>query len=277
MNGIWYPKYRARTIVHYLNRLCLGNVEERTSITQAEWYLNRIRFAKEASVSEWNVRTAGFVDLFDHGNAIMRMGVVGVKDLFVFRDKSVDRVAPHPDALHVMKDVGVQTTHGIWSPGSLQKVYATPRASDPRFRLIDEESFIYLGRDDFYRIDLSTCESIGQPIRREFFNAVNDGLLAQAWSFQDSADKKYYFVCRLKDATQHAWIYDWEEKTWSRQDFSDYSTVGSGHRATLGGRRLMSLFETVVPHEEVVTAKNLEHKALAETVTPAETISMVKS
>lgn len=273
MNGYWPPKYqyKARTIIGYLNRLVLGNVYEAVYKLQPdynnsgamtyilaveEWYLNRIRWAAEASVTVWTGQTAGFYDLPNQGDGIRRFGVFQDLTMLAFRDKSVYIITPSKDPYQLLVDQGPLTNRGIWAANSLQQVRATPRSSDPRFRLTEEESFIYLGHDDIYRIDARGGESIGTPIRVEFFNTVDPTKLLNAWSFQDTADKKYYLVTILKDGTQHAWIYDWEEKTWSRQDFLDYTSVGEGPRATLGGRRSMSITETIYPKDQATAILN---------------------
>lgn len=298
MNGIWTPadsQYKARTIIGYLNRLFLGNVYEIVSgryivagggssgitttwlTTLSDWYLNRIRWSNEASVTEWNGRTAGFYDLPNQGDGIRRFGVFQTKEMVVFRDRSVYSVVPAKDPDQLIVDRGSMTVKGIWAPNSLQQLRATPKASDPRFRLADEESFVYLGFDDVYRLDTTTVESIGAPIRTEFFRAVEPTKLLQAWSFQDTTDKKYYLVTTLKDSSQHAWIYDWEEKTWSRQDFADYTSIGEGQPTTLGGRRSMSLLDTVTPTTVMKATTNLTHVDFTEVVTPIEGITEVKA
>lgn len=250
----WF-QYKARTIIGYLNRLFLGNVCERWStpdpdlwftpnyhdvIMREEWYLNRIRWTADATVTDWSSIGSGFCDLPDQGDPILRFGRFQEEDLYVFRGRSVWHVTPSLDPYSVIKYEGPISTNGIWSPNSLQTVRATPTSFDARYRLAAEASFIYLGRDDFYRLDAAGGESIGKAIREEFFKVVDPSQLCYAWSFQDTPARKYYLITRLtaRDENdyplQMAWIYDWEEKTWSHQDWGPRpilpSTSESGWR-----------------------------------------------
>ena len=234
---------RARTIINYLNRLFLGNVCEITGpriplvefdyypapTKTEEWYLNRIRWSQDASVTKWTGIGAGFCDLPDQGDPILRFGRFQEEDLYVFRSRSVWHIMPTLDPYSVIKYEGPISLNGIWAPNSLQRIEMTPSASDARFRLSAQSSFIYLGNDDFYRLDASGGESIGKPIREEFFRLVDPTLLPRAWSFLDVSHHKYYLVAPLSGGEawagfiefppQIAWIYDWEEKTWSKQSF----------------------------------------------------------
>jgi len=203
--------YKAQTCIGYLNRLFLGYTYE------TSWLANRIRWSKEADITDFLDDTAGFYDLQDEGDPIRRYGRVAGNILFIFREGSIYRAYPTSDPLDPIAVSGPQTAKGIWAPNSLQRV---------------EDGFFYLGPDDIYGISESTHQGVGWPIRAALFQDTDPAHLTKAWSFLDSRNKEYYLITTLKDATQHAWIFNWEQKVWSRQDFSDYSALGDWFATT---------------------------------------------
>ena len=197
--------YKARTCIGYLNRLFIGYPYD------VSWCANRIRWSKEADITTWIDPTAGFYDLKDEGDPIRRYGRIVGNILFIFREGSVYRAYPTSDPYDPIAVTGPQTTKGIYAPNSLQRV---------------EEGFFYLGPDDVYVIGETVHQGIGWQIRAALFKEADPNKLANAWSFLDSRNKEYYLITTLKDGTFHAWIYNYEQKTWSRQDFSDYTAIG---------------------------------------------------
>jgi len=176
------------------------------------WYVNRLQWSTINNILDWPLTgSSGFLDLADDSDAILRLEMTSGNIVIILRRKSIHLGIPN--AL-VTNPIGTQflSARGLRAPNSVQK---------------EGNNLYYMGDSDIYRIaGTAEPESIGMAIRTNLFKLADPATLSYVWSFLDNVNKLYYLVVRLLDTTWRAWIFNFEQNSWSMQDFTGISSVG---------------------------------------------------
>lgn len=202
---------KARTFCGHLGRIFVGNVYDATAVA---WRPNRIQWSAFTNLTYWDYATyfsAGYEDLNDSLDHIYNLMVAKNGVLVVFRRNSVWLC--YPNTLAEKPITGYPNNdHGIIAPNSLQ------RAGD---------LFFYLGDDDIYQFTVDGGSvGIGARIRDELFATYSPANVLYAWSFHDFLNKEYYLVLKQADATYRSYIYNYEQQSWTMQNFENYISLG---------------------------------------------------
>jgi hypothetical protein len=212
--GLFIPLTNApkvRTFCGYLGRIFTGNIYDSGG---GVWRPNRIQWSAFTNLTYWDYATypsAGYLDLNNSLDHIYNIEVAKSNILVIFRRFSIYIAYPNALAENPISDQ-FNNNHGIYAPNSLQ------RAGD---------MFFYLGDDDVYKFTLNEgSTSIGARIRDELFSLYSPAAILYVWSFLDSINKDYYLVTKLADNTYRAWIYNYEQDSWTLQDFETNISLG---------------------------------------------------
>ena len=199
------------TFCGYLGRIFTGNVYDSGA---SAWRPNRIRWSAFTDLTHWDYATylsAGYLDLNDNLDPIYNIEKATGNILAIFRRHSVYLGYPSAYAENPIADQ-FNNDHGIIAPNTLQ------RAGD---------QFFYLGEDDIYRFTVSGGSTgIGARIREEFFATYDPAAILRTWSFLDYLNKEYYLVVKLATTAYRAWIYNYEQESWTMQDFDTNISLG---------------------------------------------------
>jgi hypothetical protein len=201
--------YRCKCVHGYTSQLFCG------AIYDGEWLLNRMHWSDEQDITSWTGVSTGFLDLEDEADVIQRMVTLSGGNLGVFRAESIYVGFPNND---IIKPLTMQKYYGrgLYAPGTLQDV---------------EGNWVFVSAKDIFVFNGSSLESIGTPIRHEFFKLIDPNYLEYAWSFVDRVCQEYYIVAELKDGSQRAWIYNYYDKCWTQQDMSEITHLISWYEA----------------------------------------------
>lgn len=202
---------KARSFCGYLGRMFTGNVYD-SDISL--WRPNRIQWSAFTDLTLWDYGvniSAGYLDLNDDLDPIYNIEKTTSNLLVVFRRRSIyvcysNALAENPITDQYSND------HGIVAPNTLQRVGGM---------------FFYLGEDDIYSFTTSEGSiSIGTRIRDELLSLIDPSTILHSWSFLDYLNKEYYLVLKHLDGLYYAWIYNYEQQSWTMQHFEDYVSLG---------------------------------------------------
>jgi len=207
-DGVFLPLSDAPTMrccIGYLGRLVGG------SVTPGETELiNRLQWSTEGNITVYAGTTSGYLDMKDRGDRILRMGLLRGHQLLILRQETTYIGYPT-----LIPGNPIATSHlaqrGIFARQSLQEL---------------ENAYIFMGKDDIYLADATGVVPIGWKIRKPLFRDATPSTLDRAWSFTDKRAKNYYLVVAVSGGAV-AWIYNWEEKAWTWQDLSGYTTLAT--------------------------------------------------
>lgn len=184
------------------------------NVFDVSWLVNRLQWSKLNDVTIWSVGadiSCGSLDLFDESDAIQNIEVTTGNIVIIFRRNSIYLGLPNSDVTNPMQSQYL-SSYGILAPFSLQRAGNT---------------FFYLGDGDVYTIvGYEEPTSIGFKIRETLFATYDPATIQYAWSFLDKVNHLYYLVLRQLDTTWKAWIYNYEQQSWSYQDLSGIYSIG---------------------------------------------------
>lgn len=212
--GLFVPVTNApygRTFCGYLGRLFLGNVFDSGA---GAWRPNRLQWSAFTDITHWDYATylsAGYYDLNNNLDPIYNIAVTLSNILIIFRRFSIYVAYPNALAENPISE-RYNNEHGVIAPNTIQKV---------------GDSFFYLGEDDAYQFTLDGGSvSIGMKIREELFSTYKPSSILYAWSFNDFLNKEYYLVVEQNDSTYRAYIYNYEQNSWTMQNFESNLSLG---------------------------------------------------
>jgi hypothetical protein len=176
------------------------------------WYINRLQWSKINDITTWTGDiSCGYLDLTDESDAILNIEVTTGNIVLIFRRNSVYLGTPNSDVTNPMSSQFL-SAYGILAPFSLQRV---------------GNNFFYLGDHDVYLIrGYEEPIGVGAKIREDLFAGMDSSKVQYAWSFVDKVNQLYYLVMRQNDATWRAWIFNYEQNSWTYQDFTGIYSVG---------------------------------------------------
>lgn len=208
--GLFLPLTNAPTMRNFCGwygRLLGANIYE-----SATWYVNRLKWSKINDITTWSGDiSCGYLDLMDDSDAIHNIEMTTGGVVLIFRRNSIYLGIPNNDVMNPLFSQFL-SSYGILAPFSLQRIGNT---------------FFYLGDGDIYTIN-GTDEptSIGFKIREDLVRYMDPATVSYAWSFLDKVNKLYYLVMRQLDTTWRAWIFNYEQQSWSYQDFTGTYSLG---------------------------------------------------
>jgi len=200
------PKTKA--FCGWLGRMLNGNVYD------TAWYMNRLWWSGINDLTDYTSLSSGYLDLEGESDAILNLEVTTGNVVLIFRRKSIYLGVP---ISFVENPIGSQylSSYGLLAPDSVQRAGV---------------DFFYLGDSDVYAISQYDAPvSIGVKVRKEIFALADPAHISEAWSFLDSMNKLYYLIITLKDATTRAWIFNFEQKSWTTQNFTGIFSLGTWH------------------------------------------------
>jgi len=196
----------ARASIGYRGRLVLGNVYDDSA---AEWCPFRLQWSEINDFETWETGTAGFYDFVSSADEIRGFLVLPEDVLVVLRSETCCLGYPTGDAYDPLS-LRLLARVGLYDAGTLQS-FGT--------------GGFFLGTDDVYRVDAAGLQSIGLAVRDQI---LSNAFGATLWSFLDVASKEYYLVV---DST--AWIYNYEENTWSTCDMGTITCLGGWYATSI--------------------------------------------
>jgi len=194
-----------RASVGYLGRLFGGNVYD------GSWLLNRIQWSDDGDITAWSGATSGSLDLKDEGDPIYRLGILPNHIGVAYRWESVYLLVPTGDPYDPIGHQFLEA-RGMLAANSLQSI---------------GHAHIFLGHDDIYLCTVSGLQPVGLKVREDLFKDADPAKLSLAWSFLDKREKDYYLVIEMSDSTQRAFIYNYEQGTWTQQDLTGYTCLAT--------------------------------------------------
>ncbi len=202
---------QARYCVSYANRLVIADMYDGDTAARNPW---KVRWSKEGDPTDWTDVTAGFNDFIDSEEPITGMGVVGI-NIFVFKKTSYYMGNRTGEALSpIAFPGGGKRGIGLYAPYSLVHVGG---------------EIAWMGLTDFYFMNGDTAESIGEPIRKKFFDLVADDELVNVFGINNGRYNEVIWVANTSSG-QYLFVYNWVEKSWGVYQFSSNVTGlgGSG-------------------------------------------------
>lgn len=196
-----------RTFCGWVGRMLSGNV-----YVSATWYVNRLAWSAINNITDWTYTvSSGYLDLNDESDAIQRIETTSGNVVIILRRKSVWLGLPNSNVFNPMFSQFL-SSKGIRAPNSVQK---------------QGNTIFYMSDSDIYAIEgYAEPQSIGFNVRTDLFKLADPATISYSWSFIDSVNKLYYLVVRLLDSTWRAWIFNYEQGSWSMQDFSNIFALG---------------------------------------------------
>jgi len=193
---------KARYCTCYANRLILADMYL-TAVRQP-W---TIKWSKEGDPTNWTDSTAGEIDFAETDEPITGMGRVG-NNLAVFKRNGYyigarTGVAASPFTFPTYKS-GV----GNWAPYSLVEAAGT---------------CFWLGHDNFYVMNGQEWEPIGDAIKYEFFNRVNDTERPKVWGVPNQRYNEILWFAMTGDG-QRCFSYKYRENSWTTYTFPSLVT-----------------------------------------------------
>jgi hypothetical protein len=197
---------QARYCVAFANRLVTADMQ--VSGSRNPWYL---RWSKEGDPTDWTDTTAGFVEFMDSEEPITGLGCVG-EQLVVFRKTAYHLGYRTGEPSSPLAFDSPKRGIGLYAPYSLVHVAGT---------------VAWMGLNDFYFLNGKEAESIGEPIRKKFFELVADDELESVFGVSNPRYHEVLWVANTSSG-QYTFSYNWQDKTWGPYQFSNNITGFGG-------------------------------------------------
>lgn len=198
-----YTKY-ARYCVSYANRLVLADMYHPDDAARNPWL---VRWSKEGDPTDWTDSTSGFSEFIDSEEPITGLGVAG-SSLVVFKKTGYYIGYRTGESASPLAFPSNKRGIGLYAPNSLVHVAGT---------------VAWMGLNDFYFLNGDNAESIGDPIRKKFFDLVADDELESVFGVNNSRFNEVLWVANT-DVGQYVFVYNWKEKNWLSYEFSNNIT-----------------------------------------------------
>jgi hypothetical protein len=200
---------QVRYCVAFANRLVTADMQN--SGARNPWLL---RWSKEGDPTDWTDTTAGYVEFMDSEEPITGLGCVG-EQLVVFRKTAYHLGYRTGESSSPLAFDSPKKGIGLYAPYSLVHVAGT---------------VAWLGLNDFYFLNGKEAESIGEPVRKKFFELVADDELESVFGINNPRYHEVLWVANTS-AGQYTFSYNWQDKTWGPYQFSDKITGLGGFGA----------------------------------------------
>jgi len=191
---------KARYCLAYANRLFIADFY--TSTTR---YPFSLKWSKEGDPTDWTDNTAVSTDFIESTDFITGLGQVGPNIITYMRNsyKVGHRTADYKNPVLFPQTV---TGIGLVAPYSL--VHA--RGSN-----------VFLGEDDFYRIDSSEPIPIGKEIRNKFFSLVGETELENVYGYSNTLQNEVRWFAIDMDGDRICVVWNYKEDKWYYYDYND--------------------------------------------------------
>jgi hypothetical protein len=167
----------------------------------------KLRWSKEGDPTDWTDSTAGYLDFMDSEEPITGLGVSGA-NLAVFKKTSFHLGYRTGDPSSPVAFPTHRRGIGLYAPYSLVHVGGT---------------VAWCGLSDFYFLNGDIAESIGAPIRKQFFDMVADDELESVFGFNNGRNNEIIWVANTSEG-QYCFIYNYVEKAWYTRQFTNNVT-----------------------------------------------------
>jgi hypothetical protein len=162
-----------------------------------------VRWSKEGDPTNYTDSTAGFSEFIDTEEPITGLGVAG-SNLIVFKKTSYYIGYRTGEATSPLTFPTNKRGIGLYAPYSLVHVAGT---------------VAWVGLSDFYFLNGDEAESIGDPVRKKFFDLVADDELTSVFGINNSRYNEILWVANT-DAGQYVFAFNWKERSWASYQFS---------------------------------------------------------
>jgi hypothetical protein len=166
-----------------------------------------VRWSKEGDPTDWTDSTAGFQEFSDTEEPITGLGVAG-STLAVFKKTSYYLGYRTGEATSPLAFPSHKRGMGLYAPYSLVHVAGT---------------VAWMGLNDFYFLNGDNAESIGDPIRKKFFDLVADDELINVFGINNNRYNEVLWVANT-EVGQYVFVYNWVEKSWHSYEFANNIT-----------------------------------------------------
>ena len=198
---------QVRYCVSFANRLVTADMYYADDSARNPWL---VRWSKEGDPTDWTDSTAGFNEFIDSEEPITGLGVAG-SNIIVFKKTSYYMGYRTGEATSPLTFPSHKRGIGLYAPYSLVHVAGT---------------VAWMGLNDFYYLNGDTAESIGEPIRKKFFDLVADDELESVFGINNGRYNEILWVANTS-AGQYVFSYNWKEKAWTTYSF-DSNLTGLG-------------------------------------------------
>jgi hypothetical protein len=199
----------ARYMIVYANRLWLGDVDvngTRSAVT--------LRWSKENDPTDWTDSTAGELDLQDTDDFIMGLGKVG-DNMVIYENRHIIPYSRTGVSTSPITVVGTRSGVGVVAPYSLLDV---------------EGSNVFIGANDFYKMDSDQPVAMDSKIRHLFFDIVGDTDVKKVFGSVNPNRSEWYWVANTTQG-QYVFTYDWKVQEWLVSTYPHtVSAIGMGEK-----------------------------------------------
>jgi len=214
--------HSARAISGYSNHANLYCTREDVSGTWKN-YETRCRWCDLNDADVWDTGTSGVNSLVDTGGSIFNCALVGGSE-YVFKTDSIVR----------QSHVGGETAIYNWS-----SVYQYDGLVAPKLLASAKNVVIFAGLVDIYKFDGQSIEIVGKQVRDNFYDALeySSGQYSKRSHAIDIKKKNLMglFVPEAAAYPDAAWVWDYNENTWTYWNFgSFYITAGCSYERLTG-------------------------------------------
>ena len=182
---------QVRYCVAYANRLVTADMYDADITARNPW---KVRWSAEGDPTDWTDSTAGFNDFIDTEEPIVGLGVAG-DNIVVFKNTSYYIGGRTGQATSPITFPTKMPGIGLYAPYSLVPVMG---------------SLAWMGVDDFYVLNGATAVSIGDKIRKQFFDLVSDDEAKNVFGINNIRNNEILWVANTSSG-QYIWAYNWKE------------------------------------------------------------------
>jgi len=195
---------KARIVIEFKNHLFLMDTTEGSNR-----YPQRVRWSDTADPEEWSTGNASYQDL--SGTDWIKGAVKFKADhLVIGKEQSIWVGVPTGDSYIFCFYQQVSDKDKGCVAGRTMKALG--------------DDVLYLGRNDVYAFNGISSDSIGDKIHRQLISTLNPAELNRAFAVVVEEQKEYWLFVTTGSNTypDHAWIYHYDLKTWSRSTYNDF-------------------------------------------------------
>ena len=204
---------QARYCVAYANRLVIADMYDGDLGARNPW---KVRWSEEGDPTDFTDVTAGFNDFVDTEEPITGLGVAG-SNIIVFKSNSYYIGYRTGDAASPLAFPSQKRGVGLYAPYSLVHAAGT---------------VVWMGLNDFYYLNGDEAVSIGEDIRKKFFELVADDELVSVFGVNNSRYSEIMWVANTS-VGQYVFVYNWKEKGIHSGSWTTYQF--DGNISGLGG------------------------------------------
>ena len=196
---------KARYCLPYANRLFLADFYISTTR-----YPFSVKWSDEGDPTAWTGATSGSVDFIESLDFLTGLGQVG-PNIMAYRQDSYK--------------IGHRT--GVPSPPvAFPKTITGPGLVAPYSLAHVGGSNVFVGRDDFYRIDAEEAIPVGGAIRNKFFSLIGETEVENTYSYSNILTNEVRFFATDTDDNRVCVVWNYKEDKWYYYDYNDAMLSG---------------------------------------------------